>query len=256
MTNKNGYDVRLNHRSLTDIAPCIHIVDVTEDDPKEKTLSMPTGTNGTRILRVKRESLSVSMDFVIRDQDMERRAKVYADVMRWARGGGYLYLSDRPGQRLYVDRAKLPGMGSAKKWASVISAQFLAYSRPFWESAFPEAKELVGKSGNAKLLPPGNAESCFVEAEATATSTTMNSLTLTSGESEMRFSGLGIAKGQKLAIVYRTDGILQITSNGKSAMSKRSGADDLELVPGVYGTVRFSADAPCKVIFRTWGRWE
>lgn len=255
MTNKNGYDVRLNHKSLTDAAPSIYIVDVTEEEPKEKAQTAATGTNGTRLLRVNRESLSIAMDFVLRDQNPDERSKAYNRVMQWARGGGYLYTSDRPGQRLYVDRVELPGLGSVKKWAGVITARFWAYARPYWESAFPAVKTLSGTNASGKLMPSGNAESCFVEVEATATNTTVNRLTLTAGESQMQFSGLGITRGQKLAITYREDGLLQITENGQSVMSKRSGADDLELLPGVYGNVGFSSDAACDVTFRSWGRW-
>ncbi len=255
MTNKNGYDVRLNHKSLTDAAPSIYIVDVTEEEPKEKAQTAATGTNGTRLLRVNRESLSVAMDFVLRDQNPDERAKAYNRVMQWARGGGYLYTSDRPGQRLYVDRVELPGLGSVKKWAGVITARFLAYARPYWESAFPAVKTLSGTNAAGQLVPPGNADGCFVAAEVTVTGMGLNTLTLTAGESVMQFTGLGLARGQKLSVVYRADGLLQITANGQSAMSKRSGADDLELFPGVYGNVGFSSDAACNVTFRTWGRW-
>lgn len=255
MTNKNGYDVRLNNKSLTDEDPSIFIVDVTEDAPKEKVQTAATGTNGTRLLRVNRESLSVTIDFVIRDQRMDERARVYDRVMRWARGGGWLYTSDRLTQRLYVDRVELPGLGSVKKWTGVITAKFLAYSRPYWESVFPSIKTLSGTNASGQLMPPGNAECSFVEVEVVAAGGTVNRLTLTAGESQMQLTGLGLERGQKLAVAYREDGLLQITANGQSAMSKRSGADDLELVPGVYGNVSFSSDVACNVTFRTWGRW-
>lgn len=254
------YDVRLNGKSLMDISQAIQIVDVTESEPKETVKSASFGlADGTRLLGVKRESMAVRVDFMIRDQDMMRRTHSYDRILQWARGCGYLSISDRPEQRLFVERAELPTMGSVKKWTSVLSATFTAYAKPFWESAFSTAASVTTAStvGSALLFAPGNAENCLMEAEITAAGGTVNRLTITTDDSKMSFTGLNLIKGETLRITYTDKGFLEMKIGEKSVMDKRTGesSDELTLTPGKNETVRFEADKACTAVFRTRGRW-
>lgn len=254
------YDIRLNNRRLADLGESVFVTDVSEGAPSEDVSGEEFGgRDGTRLVSVTRRSLQVTATLVIRERDIQRKADVYERVRLWARGGGYLMLGGRHGQRLYVERVQLPSLGSAKKWTDGLKVVFAAYAKPFWESAY-EVVATIGTaatSGSATLLPPGGGEKCVVDAEVTAVGGAVSTLTVTAGDTSMAFASLGLAQGQTLRVGHTEDGLLYIRIGNTSAMGKRTGAssDELELMPGVPGAVSFSANRTCRAVFKTRGRW-
>lgn len=254
------YDVRFNNVSIRDASGAIQIVDISEITPKEEKKTVAMGlSHGSRLLRRIRESLSVKVEFAIRENDFERRAAAYDRVISWAKGVGELSISDRIGQILHVDSSEFPTMGSVKGWAGNITATFTAYARPFWESAFPAIASIptAASVGTASILPPGNEDECFLDAEITATEA-VNTLSITTGASEMSFSSLGLAKGQTLIIDHTDDGFLRMRKGEISVMEKRTEAssDELIVIPGKLNTVKFTANGACTATFHTRGRWR
>lgn len=254
------YDVRYNNVSIKDASGAIQVVDVSEITPKEKVTTVAAGlSHGTRLLRRIRESLTVTMTFVIREKDLAARAAAYDRVLQWAGGAGWLSISDRPEQMLYIDIAEFPTMGSAKGWAGEITANFTAYSRPFFESAFPAIASVTtaSKSASVSILPPGNAEECLLEAEIKA-GATCNTLTIQTGKSTISFASLGLSNGQTLTVGHTDDGLLQMKIGETSVMAKRTedSSDDLLATPGQTNTVKFTSSGACTATFSTRGRWR
>ena len=254
------YDVWLGGKRLTDACSVARIVDVTEDAPKESPVTAALGVrDGSRLLRVRRERLTVEVTLALMEQDKARRALFYEQLCAWA-APGWLAISDRPGRRLHVDEARVPALGSVRDWTDEIKVSLTAYAVPYWDGSFPAMASITtaATSGNAALFPRGTATSCPVTAKIKAVGGTVNALTVTTGDTSMTFASLGLAAGSTLTIDHADDGTLRMKIGSTSVMSKRTAAsaDDLLLVPGKSGAVGFTANATCTAVFETRGRWR
>ncbi len=252
------YEVCLNGISIRDKDPRIIVTGIAESPPKEKTEAASLGyTHGTRLVKTVRQELSVAVTIVIKETDMRKRDAVYEVIRKWGRASGYLTISAREGQRLYIEEMGIKASG--KKWTETITLVFTAYARPFWENvaAYGASIGTAALNGTAKLFAPGNADECTVDAEITAVGGTLTTLTVTVGGSSMSFAGLGIAAGGKLTISHTATGILTIKSGETSLLAKRTAAsdDDLIAAPGASNDVGFDGNATCTATFRTRGRW-
>jgi len=252
------YEVCLNGISIRDRDPRIIVTGIAESPPKEKTEDTSLGyTHGTRLTKTVRQELSVSVAIVIKETDMRKRDAVYEVIRKWGRASGYLTISAREGQRLYIEEMGIKASG--KKWTETITLVFTAYAKPFWENiaAYGASISTAAASGTASLFAPGNADECTVDAEITAVGGTLTTLTVTVGGSSMSFTGLGIAAGSKLTISHTATGLLAIKSGETSLLAKRTAAsdDDLIAAPGASNDVGFDGNATCTATFRTRGRW-
>ena len=255
------YEARLDNHPLTDAGANLMITDVIYSAPEERVQAEELGgADGSRMQRVTRSRLSVSLTILLRERDPMRRQAAYAQVQRWARGGGSLTLTDRPGQRLQVDDVRLSGLGSTQRWTDALQLTCIAYNKPYWESEYPAVATLgtAALESSALLTPRGNAASAVVDVDITAVGGTINALTLTAGDTTMSFAALGLAAGATLTLEHAKSGLLVIRAGTTSKLDKRTAAsaDELLLTPGLPGLVRYNANASCTAVFRTRGRWQ
>ena len=253
------YDVRLNGISLNDFGEDVIITDIVEDEPSEveTVQSMPYANRSYYAGRV-RDGLSVTVTFAIRAYGIIQRTDIYSRIAKWASKPGFLEINDRTGQRLYIDAAKLPSVGSVRNWTDTVSIQFMAYSKPFWEGCFVAmaSQATATTSASMALFAPGNAESCVLDAKITAT-TAITSLTISCGSDKFIITA-SVPPGQVIEISHTDDGYLRITANGQSVLANRSAdsADEIRLVPGASNAVSITANGQFTATISTRGAWQ
>ena len=253
------YDVRLNGISLNDFGEDVIITDIVEDEPSEvETVQSMAYANKSYYAGRVRDGLSVTVTFAIRAYGIIQRTDIYSRIAKWASKPGFLEINDRTGQRLYIDAAKLPSVGSVRNWTDTISIQFMGYSKPFWEGCFVAmaSQATATTSASMALFAPGNAESCVLAAKITAT-TAITSLTISCGSDKFILSA-SIQPGQVLEISHTDDGYLRITANGQSVLASRSAdsTDEIRLVPGASNAVSVTANGQFTATISTRGAWQ
>lgn len=252
------YSCAINGMGLQDIDPTIYITDIQETVPRLNAETVANALyDGLHLTRMQRQSLAVSVTFCVREYDTARRKAIAEMACDWAHDG-WLTISDRPGQRLWVVCDKLPVITSALKWTDKLTLGFTAYALPFWQEEFPVSATYTGTNGSVNIAPAGNRD-CYLEAEITATGRTVNALTLTVNGRTFSFSGLGLAKNQTLSIGYDDEEHLQFMRIGEaSVLGKRTAAsaDDLLLHPRVPNVIAVTSDAGVKALFKARGLWR
>ena len=224
------------------------------------------GNDGQHVNGVEKRYRDVVVNFAIAEKrDLIRRANIIQQVCGWAAAGGDLTVSYRDRQKLRVMCLSLPAVKSPDKWAETYSITFRAYQVPFWQSVDAESAAIsAGTSGSTSLRvkETGGGKLCF---QATNSSgSTVNTFSISTGESIMSFSSLGLANGETLVIDHsdngkRCDLRLRIRSTGgvyRSAMNKRStgSSDELTISPGTR-TVSMSAGGAGKITVSCYGRF-
>lgn len=249
------YKAWIDNVALHELDNAIYITDIKEKTPKINavTAAKPSG-GGLHLLRLRRDSLSISIRFAIRAYDIATRKRIMTKVRRWAHEG-YLTINDRPGQRLWVVCEKPPAVESALKWTAETEVTFTAYESPWWEGDTPSTASCSGTSGHAVLNNPGDSQS-FLDASITP-SAALTTLTVRANGQALDFTGLSISAGSKIEISHEHNGILTVKAGSTSLLAFRTAksADDILLDVGKT-TVNFTADADCNVTFSTWGRYE
>lgn len=258
---KTRWTCAMNGAALDEIDESVAIKDIREGAAE---YAMSTGSNakydGLRVLRRVRESVTVEIVAEIRQRDPARRAAVMDKLSAWCQDG-VLTVGYRPGQRLRCICVQRPSVESALRWTREVTIRFTAYAMPWWEDESP-AEALATGSGAGVLHPGGTAAETLVEAEVTNTSDTVaEEVEIRCGNTMMRFSGLGLAAGEKLLAVYDEAGLLRLRMVGeggeRSAMDKREAAssDDLVARSQQDNLVAVSADAAVEAVFRVRGRY-
>lgn len=250
------YRVWMNGQALDEMDGSICITDIREKTPKmqAETCDRADGM-GTRLLRMARQSLSVTVRFSVREYDTAKRREVLNQVRAWAKEG-YLQTSDRPGLRLYVVCEKLPNADSALRWTDDVEMTLTAYDCPWWEEESPVQATYSGSAGSATLANAGTADS-VLDADITCYGV-VDSMRISTGGRAFALQGLGMLHGDKVLIGHDERGILSIRNgSGESLMAKRTAesADELVLSPG-DNEITFTADASCTAVFSTRGRYE
>lgn len=212
------------------------------------------GGFGQRVTKHHWETLDVSVTFAIdiKKRNLTGRRAVFDKVIKWALGCGWLTTNQMPGKRMLAEKAVIPSGGDMWNWTGEYTITFRAYGVPFWQDA------TATSDSSGSLTVPGELQTvCNAEIENTGNST-IDSLTVTAGDSTMTFSSLGLDAGETLKIGHENNGVLWIriydTYNlYRSAMSKRTGgsADDLYVDPE---TVSVSASAG-SASFSCYGRY-
>lgn len=250
------YDAAINGTWLSEIDDRIVVVDVLDDAPKNRVVTVErSGGSGLRYVRTQRESLTVTIQFVIWEQDVDLRKDLLLRVQRWAADAvndvARLEINDRRGQLLYVRASEIPSVGSAK-WTDSISMAFTAYEMPYWMDA-EYAKTEVTESG--MLFVPGFGLA-FCEAEAANTGAeTVTSVTLSVGDTSITFEGLSLAAGEKLAISYDRYGRMHALIGEASVLPNRTPAssDDLVVLCGAQNSVSVQSAGSVSVVFKARG---
>ena len=217
-----------------DEAVVIRSIDIGTTRETVQTVAM-MGGSGQRVTGRHWDTIDVSVSYAInipKKQLAERRA-VFDAVNAWAMAKGWLTVNYMTGRRLYVDNVTLPSSADLWGWTEEFTIVFRAYAVPFWQDA--TATVSTGET----ITVPGMVKT-VCDAELTNESgDTVDSLTLTVGDSSFYFEELGLEDDEVLRISHGNDGILMIQIvNGpvfsRSAMDSRTGEsdDDLYVEPG------------------------
>lgn len=239
------YSAWLDGLPLHEIDPAIYILDIQEDPAQvDVSTAAKAGSHGRFMVAQKRQTLSVTILFAIREKDVVARKAIMQKIVGWAKNGKYLSINDRPGQRLRVHADNLPTIPSSLKWTQEISLTLTAYGNPFWES---EAEEILTTSATASMTVPGDGYQAYVNATIEPTGGTV---TLFVDGTTMTLQNVS----DLVEISHDDDGILRIVSNGESILSKRTAEsdDDLLATPGRVNV--FTVDGGTAT-FRVRGVW-
>lgn len=239
------YSAWLDGIPLHEIDPTIYILDIQEEPAQmDVSTAAKAGGSGRFVVTRQRQTLSVTISFAIREYDVTRRKDIMQKIIAWAKGGKYLSINDRPGQRLRVEVDTLPTITSALRWTQELAVTFTAYAFPFWEN---EELDTITTSGMTSMLVDGDADSAPVDVTIEPTT---NNVSVTVGKTKIALTNVTSA----VEISHGDNGILRIMSNGASILSKRTpeSSDDLLAVPGQENT--FAASG-CVATFRIRGVW-
>lgn len=186
-------------------------------------------------------------------QTAARRA-AFGAVCAWAENGvpGWLSCSEYTGKRIRVEKAMLPESADMWKWTDEFKITFRAYSAPYWQDA-----EGVS-AANGSIAVPGHMTTVCGAEITNGTGSTIDSLTVTAGDSQLVFASLGLASGEKLIIDHQDNGLLWMrikdtSNNFRDAHGKRTSAssDDLYVEPGTRSVSASAGTAS----FWTYGRY-
>lgn len=204
------------------------------------------GGSGSRVTGIHRDSLDVVVTFSINEKSYrpQARAEVLEKVNTWAAAGGWLTVNYKPGRKIRVIAAQLPGEGDMTQ-RNQYSITLRAYGVPYWQAANPESIGLMGASNETNLNVEGN-QLTVIEASFENTSGgVINTLTISAGESSISFTGLGLANGETFQLDHTDDGkrsVLRCRIGSRSVLDKRTSgsSDDLYVEPGLQ-PVSYSA---------------
>lgn len=198
--------------------------------------SMYSG-DGSRVTNEHRDSLDIVVKFTINEKSYnpEARATVLENVNRWACLGGWLTVNFKPGRKIRVIAAQLPGEGDAGA-RTPYAITFRAYGVPYWQQESPALVRHTGVSSCSGVLGvPGSAKTvCDVSFKNTSGGT-VNTLNISVGGSSFQLTGLGLGNNGTLVIEHEDDGkraYLRIRIGSTSKLGCRAGSDDLYVEPG------------------------
>ncbi len=250
------FDASMNGVSLASIDPEIILCDVRQQAPRVKTdLFERAARAGQRVTSRRRQSLTVELVFAVRIYSMAMRDRVMSQVAKWAGDGGWLTVSNRPGQRLRVQVEEAPTVQSSLKWTEEIVLRMTAYERPYWEDAYPVVSTITS---NGTIRPSGTLRDAYVECRVTNKGTgTLTSFTATCGTTHMTIRGLSLAPDKTAVIAYTDDDLLVIREDGVSALDKRTADsdDDLIAITREINTINITADQDVQAVFSSRGRY-
>lgn len=251
------YRVSLDGYNLDAIAPEIMILDVAYATPVfTAQTSALAGRHGQIVHRRTLQTAGVTVTIEIHTQDTKRRQEVAAQVQRWAMAGGELRTDSRPHEHLRVVCDRPPVIPSELKWTGKITIGFTANEVPFWESDEEQAVSVQsGKS--AAMYVSGSAEDTPVGAEIKNNSEqTVNTLTVTAGDTVFSFADLALGGGETLSIGYDANGFLFIRAGNASKMDKRTpeSSDELRIRQNEQAPIRVTAGAQVTATFKARGR--
>lgn len=254
----NLFEAALDGVAFSNIAPELILVDIHEDAPRMDTVtsSMPLRPGMLRARNV-RQSLSVTLRYVVRTQDVARRAAVHDLVTAWALKGGRLTINSRPGKELSVVLDTPPALGSSMKWTEEVSLTLTAYAWPYWQSETPPSVSAALAAHNGAyvlhdVLAVGGAVAAPCSVMVSGLGGELNHLRVAVGDTYFQLEGLKIPAGGGLVIGYNAQGLLHIMPVGVEDVASRlqcrtaDSSDDLLASPGDV-QISVEADAPCTV---------
>lgn len=252
---RSRYDVILNGKSLQQLDERLQVIDIQH---RGATITDEQYTvayrHGARLGRRSIGSVGVTVQFEIHEYSTQMRANLCDLVGRWAKAGGDLRVSDRPGKQLLCVCSAYPVIGSAMKWTARLSCEFTAYTIPAWREINPARKTLTGTSANGQLYVPGNLDEIPVEVSIRANAA-VGSVTLGVNGRQMTLSELNLSTGDEVMIDYDDELIQRIRKNGVSILERRSGVDDLLANGGELNAITLTADGAVDATFSARGWW-
>ncbi len=248
-------DCILNGTPFTAIDPRLYIQQI-EESVRVSNMPVARSEYGLRLIRdPKHQEISVVLTFLIKEKDRVIRHSIIRAVNAWARKG-WLTLSSRPGQRLYVVCTQPAGPGLLR-WYEELQLVMTAYGEAYWQESIPATASMTGSSGTIMLHPMGNRE-CFLEADITNMSNQMvDTLSLAANEQTLVFTELGLTSGKTLHVYYDEAHILHAEMESESMLHCRTAESDDEIIlQPAANAVTFNADQACSVILHACGMWE
>lgn len=227
------------------------------------TTSLPE--DGMRVTAMSRDSIDVTVRFNIRARktEMAAREEVLEKVNAWARSGGILTAGYKPDRKIAVFLAQAAGAGDPWEWTRDYTLVFRACGVPYWQQENPTTvvRQNVS-SGNIPIAVDGSAVGVIEAAFRNTSGGTVDTFSISTGESSMSFTGLGLLSGETLEIDHNDTGKkciqrLRIRSTGgvyRSVLDKRSGSDDLDITPGDR-VITFSAGGAGTITVKSCGRF-
>ncbi len=234
------------------------LVDIVEEPAQMDTQTVPLGLRDGLLRSVnRRKSLSVSLKYSIRTQDVARRAALRDAVASWAMKGGALKINTRPNKVLYVVADTPPALDSSARWTDMLTLTLTAYGIPYWRSS-----SNAGATINTTLMadgtyyratiasPKGNAgKSPVVASLVNNGSKALTYVKIKADATFFDLEGFSIASGGVLIIDYTPDGLLDIHGYSSGAdvnlLQYRTPAssDELLFEPNRENTVIVQADS-------------
>ena len=250
----NRFNVRLDGKSLSDIHPSIRIIDVKEHAPVIRAAAVSTALgDGLRVTHRSRESLSVTVSFVIREYIPGRRSVIMQEIRAWARGTT-LKTSLRSGMQLSVEAEELPTVQSALKWTDTCAITFTARETPYWV----EAQAVHATAALPILAPLGDALPSPADFTWTADRDGLVTLLIQTPLSSITLASLQVTTGQTLALGH-THGLLTATLDGADVLLCRTAesSDDLLVTCGIENqiTVKVNGADAAAFTMSARGRW-
>lgn len=233
----------LNGTQLDGLDPSIVIRGTDPGTTKKSTqYTARMGGSGQRPTGSHWDTLDIAVTYAIDlpKKQLAARRTVFDKVNKWALSKGWLTLTEMDGKRVYVSDVTLPSSGDLFNWTDEFTLTFKAAGVPFWQDATATTASIaLADSGSGSITVPGIVET-VCDAEITnAGDSTIDTLSVTIGNSSFSFTSLGLAAGEKLSIGHWAEtGDLYIRkftgSVYTSVMGKRTGAsaDDLYVQPG------------------------
>lgn len=247
---------------LDEIDDSIVIRGVDPGTPEESISTVPRmGGAGSRITAQHYNQLDATVNFAIMvpKRNLKKRSEIYRAVIAWAMQKGYLKFNTMPNMRMLVEKVIVSSPGDLYEWEKDFTITFRAVSIPFWiDSSNTTVTRSTITNGSVSVEIGGDVETyCNITCK-NKSGKVINNLSVDTGLSKMTFTGLELAGSEELVIDH-SYGILRIrikNTAGKyrSAMGKRSGADDLWIKPGV-NTITISSDRAVQLTVETYGRY-
>lgn len=240
--------VALDGRQLDEIDWRIMIQKIETADGKENisTVSL-MGGSGSRVTSEHRDSLDVTVKFTLRlrKTEMAAREEILEKINAWAFAGGWLTTNYKENRRIRVFRAQAAGAGDPWDWTKVYSIVFRACGVPYWQEKNAEAVSFQNVTSKSMTFGVNGSEKSVLDLQFKNTSgSTTNTFSISTGESSMSFSSLGLASGETLVIDHVDNGkrcnlrirIRNVSGGYRSAMSKRStgSSNELSVSPGTH----------------------
>ena len=247
------YRVWLDAMPLHAIDPDIIVTDIMEAQAETNTHTAPRANgHGMIVTKRTRESLSLSVHFVIWERDTLRRKDVLRKIIAWAKNGKYLSISDRPGQRLRVELDSIPVIDSSLHWTQSLAITFVAYASPFWEDEEPAQVRVSSEENTSTftIMPAGDGDECTMDV---VFSDAGMPVTIKTPLSSITFG----ASGNGELVIKHDNGIFSATVDGISVLSSRTpeSSDNLLLIPGQANEVTITTNGAHWCEAETRGRW-
>lgn len=129
------FEATLNGSKFSEIADEVILTDIIEEPASvDVTLARWANRPGQRLSAKTRTALSVRLVYVIRTQDIARRAEVRDLIAKWGKNGGQLTVNTRPNLYLDVTMDTPPALDSSLKWTQELTLTLTAYRLPYWVS--------------------------------------------------------------------------------------------------------------------------
>ena len=253
--------IALNGEQLDEVDAAVVIRSIDPGVPHESFSAVNRmGGSGQRMTGQHWEYLEVSVTFAINipKEQLADRREVFDSVKAWALQKGWLTINFMTGKRVYVDKVAVPGSGDLFDWNSEFTITFRAYGVPFWQDGTATSAEIeTTDEGAGSITVPGE-EVTVCDAEIVNESgETINTLSVSIGESVINFTNLGLADEEKLMIDH-IGAMLRIRIQSgnvtRTAYSKRtSGSDDLYVKPGANAIAITGGDV--SAVISCYGRY-